>query len=215
MQPTNPKLENLVQQWRKDGEPAQEAFPWRISKAKWCQLADDFSVEIANFPELIDRKFLWNLSASSAPAESVFLAVMIWGYGDIGYGPHRVRQMYESEGFSEKIRTVKNLCEVNESLEAYKFLKGSRIRQLGPSFGSKVLTFFHTPSTAPPILDSIVATWINENAPDLIFRNGVNAETWNLPTYERYIKWMMDLANELDAPVCSLEQLIFSDGYYA
>jgi hypothetical protein len=138
---------------------------------------------------------------------------MIWGYGDLGYGAHRVRQMYESKGFEESIQLVKNLCVEGKSLEAYKTLHKSKIRQLGPSFGSKVLTFFHPSESAPAILDSIVARWLNQNALNVFGAKGVNAETWNLKTYERYINWMNDLSTEFRVPASTLELLIFTDGY--
>jgi hypothetical protein len=213
MQPHNKRLGKLVNQWRDNGSPEQEAFPWQISKRNWTQLAYDFDIVIDNFPELIDRQFLWDLSSSSAPVRSAFLAIMVWGYGDIGYGPHRVRQMYESEGFEKSIKLTKELCQAAETVEAYIVLKNSRIRQLGPSFGSKVLTFFHKPGFAPAIFDSIVAKWLNENAPTLFGSNGANAETWSVTTYERYNKWIADAASDFQISACNLEQLIFSDGY--
>lgn len=213
MQPENLRLHKLVSQWRSEGSPEQEAFPWHVSKPKWVQLAEEFHVNIDDFPDLIDRQFLWGLSSSAAPVRSLFLAVMIWGYGDIGYGAHRVRQMYESKGFDDSIQLVKNLCVEGQSLEAYKTLQKSKIRQLGPSFGSKVLTFFHPSERAPAILDSIVARWLNENALNDFGAKGVNAEIWNPRTYERYINWMNDLSTEFQVPASTLELLIFTDGY--
>lgn len=213
MQTNIPRLDSLVRDWRANGSPNQEGFPWDLSKAKWAQLADEFDVDINEFPDLIDRQFLWNIAASTAPATSSFLAVMIWGYGDIGYGPHRVRQMFQSAGFANSIETVKSKCRDGQTLEAYEVLRTSRIRQLGPSFGSKVLTFFHAPGTAPAILDSIVAIWLNEHVPKLLGDKKVNAETWNLQTYARYIDWLQAVSAAYKISPCSLEQLIFTDGY--
>lgn len=213
MQNESRRLNQLVNDWRDNGSPEQEAFPWAISKPKWTQLAEEFSVDASGFPEMIDRQYLWTLSSGPAPVKSSFLAIMIWGYGDIGYGPHRVRQMFESKGFEPSMQIVKELCRDGDSIEAYKAIKSSKIRQLGPSFGSKVLTFFHASDSAPAILDSIVALWINEHAPGVFGSKGVNAETWSVGTYERYIDWMSELSDEFQIPACTLEQLIFTDGY--
>jgi len=213
MRTKNQRLDALVSEWRAIGSPDQEGFPWDLSKPRWIQLADEFHVNISEFPDLIDRQFLWNLSAGAAPAQSSFLAVMIWGYGDIGYGPHRVRQMFQSTGFANSVDLVKAKCRDGQSLEAYEFLKNSRIRQLGPSFGSKVVTFFHAPDSAPAIMDSIVASWLNEYVPSLLGNKKVNAETWNVRTYERYISWIEEASDAYQIPSCSLEQLIFTDGY--
>lgn len=213
MQTKIPRLDALVSEWRANGSPNQEGYPWVLSKAKWTQLADEFHVDIVDFPDLIDRQFLWNISASTATAQTSFLAVMIWGYGDIGYGPHRVRQMFQSSGFASSLDIVKSKCRDGQTLEAYELLKNSRIRQLGPSFGSKVLTFFHDPATAPAILDSIVANWLNEYVPSLLGGKKVNAETWNVQTYARYIGWSQEVSEAYEIAPCSLEQLVFTDGY--
>lgn len=170
-------------------------------------------MNISEFPDLIDRQFLWNISASTASAQSSFLAVMIWGYGDIGYGTHRVRQMFNSSGFANSIGLVKSMCRDGQTLEAYELLKKSGIRQLGPSFGSKVLTFFHDRESAPAILDSIVAKWINGHVPGLLGDKNVNAEIWNVQTYDRYIRWTKATSDVYEIHPCSLEQVIFTDIY--
>lgn len=213
MQTNPPRLDALVNQWRADGSPDQEGFPWDLSKPKWIQLAEEFHVDISEFPDLIDRQYLWNISASTASAQRSFLAVMIWGYGDIGYGPHRVRQMFQSPGFANSVEFLRSKCRDGLTLEAYEFIKNSRIRQLGPSFGSKILTFFHASDSAPAILDSIVSKWLNKYIPSLLGDKKVNAETWNAQTYKHYIGWMQEVSDAYGISACSLEQLIFTDGY--
>jgi hypothetical protein len=213
MRPRNERLEYLIGDWRAKGSPEQEAFSWLQSKLNWQALANEFKVDISDFPDEINRKFLWQMSSSSVPVDTLFLGVMIWGYGNIGYGPHRVRQMYRSDQFQQTLQEVKSLCNSKETLAAYSALKKSRIKQLGPSFGSKVLTFFHAEESAPAILDSIVAQWLNKEVPYLQGASLVNAETWNLGTYENYIKWINEMSKIYGVPGCTVEQLIFSDGY--
>ena len=213
MNETNERLEALVQTWRKKGSPDQEAFGWSRSKAKWQDLAHEFNVDISSFPEMIDRNFIWQLNKSSAPAEMVFIAVMIWGYGDIGYGPHRVRQMFQSPNFLPSLVKVRALCKSRKYSEAYSQLKSAKIRQLGPSFGTKVLTFYHDPKHAPAILDSVVSKWCSRHVKDGPIAGGLTIETWSLTTYDRYQEWMSDLSRFHGVPICSIEQIIFEDEY--
>ena len=213
MKSPNERLNKLVADWRANGCPDQEAFPWIQSRTPWLQLAQEFNVDTRQFPQFIDREFLWNISISSAGFRSAFLAVMIWGYGDVGYGPHRVRQMFASEGFDETLRTVKAMCDAGQALAAYKNLRDSRIRQLGPSFSSKVLTFFHQPESAPAILDSVIAKWLNKNAPGALGIERVSTDSWSLSTYQRYVEWMDCTASKYGLPASSLEYLVFQDEY--
>lgn len=213
MNPKNTRLTDLIRDWRNNGAPEQEGFSWYRSKPKWAKLAQDFDVDIGDFPEFIDRQFLWTLSSRSDSAKTTFLAIMIWGYGDIGYGPYRVRHMFASPGFEASIEKVKGLCKSRRTLEAYRSLMKSNISQLGPSFGTKVLTFFHEQRYAPAILDSIVAWWLNQYAPELSQGSPVHADRWNDGVFEAYNNWITKLSISYDIPGCSLEELIFNDGY--
>ena len=207
------RIDILVEDWRSIGEPDQEAFPWSRSRTKWQALADDFGIDISDFPVLIDRGFIWRLNSTKEPVERVFFAVMVWGYGDIGYGPHRVRQMYDSPNFIKSLCEAREACEKSQFLEAYAILKNSKIRQLGPAFGTKVLAFFHERNGAPAILDSVIAKWCNRHALEELGPSGLNSEVWNLETYERYITWIQSISEAKRVPMCTLEQLMFEDEY--
>ena len=210
---TTSRLEAVIDAWRLEGSPEQEAFPWARSKHTWQTLADDFGVNIDDLPDLIDRQFLWSLSSTDVAVEKIFLAVMIWGYGDIGYGPYRVRQMFESPNFIEGLSAARELCTNRQILEAYACLKKSKIRQLGPSFGTKALAFFHDRNESPAILDSVVAMWCNKHAVDYLGEAALNAEVWNLKTYTRYMSWISDMSISHGLSASSIEQLIFADQY--
>jgi hypothetical protein len=162
---------------------------------------------------MIDRGYLWSLSSGGAPIEKVFLAVMIWGYGEIGYGPHRVKQMFESANFMKSISQASNDCQEGRILAAYLTLKKANIRQLGPAFGTKVLTFFHERTGAPAILDSVVATWCNTHALDDLGGAPLDPTVWSGLTYSRYMTWMQRQSDAHRLPVCTIEQLIFEDEY--
>lgn len=207
------RMGELILDWRRRGSPEQEAFPWGRSKQAWGELASDFRIELADFPDMLDRRFLWSLNEAAVPAEQVFLAVMIWGYGDIGYGPYRVRQMLESPRFIQNVSLARELCSEGKVLDAYVCLQQSKIRQLGPAFGTKVLVFFHKRDEGPAILDSVVAKWWNKHLQDFQSENGINAEVWNVRTYSRYMTWVTKMSTLFGLPASSIEQLMFEDGY--
>lgn len=124
-----------------------------------------------NLPRPISRRDVFDIvgqirTANEAErarvAEKAFVAIMVWGYGTTGYGPHRVNEMRASrhEGISSyMVATAK--AGAGGPLEAYRYLANNKAKQLGPSYGSKV-AYFVTPGEVSPILDSEVAQWIQQ-----------------------------------------------------
>ena len=125
------------------------------------------------------------LRAADAPADAAraFLTVMAWGYGQVGYGPFRVRRPFLGDNGVP------------------------RLARLGPAFGTKFL-YFCSPAGSRPalILDRLVAAWLRENA-DL----SLNEVRWSVWTYERYLQTMFGWAGELDVAAYELEACIFSE----
>jgi hypothetical protein len=121
--------------------------------------------------------------------------------------------MFESPNFIDSITTARDFCSNHQILEAYACLKESKIRQLGPSFGSKALVFFHERDEGPAILDSVVAKWCNKYARDSVGEVPINAEVWSLKTYSRYMSWITEMATNHSLSASSIEQLIFADEY--
>lgn len=175
-----------------------------------------------NVPRRITREFLCNgfqNPNSDIDALTLFAAAMIWGYGDVGYGPHRVALMLKSvdkrEGsINQFVQELKEASLENES-GAYGFLakRVNRLDWLGPSFASK-LAYFATPKHCSPILDSVVAEWIYKQEGRWLF----NANRWSTNQYESYRRYCEALiqagnSNKTDEEwSCGLvEHLIFVD----
>jgi len=146
-----------------------------------------------NIPRRITREFLcegFQNFESNIDALTLFVASMIWGYGNVGYGPHRVALMLKSaekrEGsISQFVKDLKEASLENKS-GAYDFLakRANRLDWLGPSFASK-LAYFSTPNHDSPILDSVVAEWISKYEGRWLF----NANKWSTNQYESYQRY--------------------------
>ena len=89
------------------------------------------------------RSVASHAAAGPTEARQAFLAMMAWGYGNVGYGPHRARRILESTPDSDgRLRRVAQSLLDGGAVEGYTRLGGDcRVRFLGPSFGTKFLTF--------------------------------------------------------------------------
>lgn len=131
---------------------------------------------------------------------------MTWGFGSIGYGPHRTREILgATPDASERLaRVAGTLAEVGP-LAAYRRLAredDSRIAGLGPAFGTKYLYFCQPrpAETTALILDAFVSEWLRCEA-----RFRLNPVGWSEPTYRRYLEQMPRWADALDCAPDALE----------
>ncbi len=146
-----------------------------------------------------------------------FILVMIWGYGNVGTGPWRVRQMIASPGFPGI------LCQVGEEAFHGHFLKAydslvANINRLGPAFASKYLYFFcrnFSGQVKPLIFDSVVIGMMRKfNWPvwcvDYI-ANGANPRSQPY-AYGQYLILMHNWANSLGCRPDQIEYFLWARG---
>lgn len=96
------------------------------------------------------------VSESQRPAEHLFLATMIWGFGTRGYGPYRTEKMLKDlKGRTRLTKTIEHLKQ-GEIIKAY---DGFHVTVCGPAFFTK---FFYAVGLGaaldpmPLVLDSVV-----------------------------------------------------------
>jgi len=208
----NKRLITLVQKWQAVGSPRQEGFDWTPSKHNWEKAFPIHTKFISELPSEIDRDAVWKIceSAQYSILEK-FLSVMVWGYGDRGYGPYRVTQMLSQENAEEILNQAYDTCRKGEPKVAYNFLKQNRIRILGPSYGSKFITFCTPREIGAPIYDSLIAMWIEEFAKKDFSGAPTSSENWNLKTYSRYWDWVKEHSDELGCYPDEIELVLFRD----
>lgn len=144
------------------------------------------------FPDSLTRRDVFDMvsaASSEDDAEKAFLAVMVWGFGLTGYGPHRVGEMKKSrpEGLGRYMLNIKNNAGPN-TRDAYLFLLNNRATKLGPSYASKI-AYFVTDDETSPILDALVARWIWRMESRWIF----NSNKWSTDQYADFREYCQDL----------------------
>ena len=208
----NMHLVTLVQKWEACGSPAQEGFDWTPSKHNWEKAFPIHSKFFSDLPSEIDRVAVRKIceSAKYSILEK-FLSVMVWGYGDRGYGPYRVTQMLNQENAEEILTQADEICRKGEPKVAYDLFKQNRIRILGPSYASKFITFCTPRQIGAPIFDSLIAMWIEEFAKKDFLGVPTSSENWNLKTYSKYWDWVKQHSDELGYFPDEIELVLFRD----
>ncbi len=208
----NKHLVRLVESWRASGSPQQEGFDWTSRRNNWIEAFPRESKFISSLPDEIDRLAVRRICDSRKHnIREKFLAVMVWGYGDRGYGPFRVSKML-SQGHSEKI--LENVYEIAHSKKpklAYAHLMENRINTLGPSYGSKFITFCTPREISAPIYDSLIALWINKNAKFEFSKISTSTAKWSLSTYSFYCDWIGEHSKEFECYPDDVELVLFRD----
>ena len=206
------RISKLISQWQKSGSAPQEAFDWSNSRDNWTKDLPQMRKFVESLPKSLDRTFLREVAQNQdfTPIEK-FTATMIWGYGDVGYGSYRVKKMFNSLDFVRKIENSYSMCHSNEPLTAYSYLSKNRIEQLGPSFGTKWISFVTPPHSPAPIYDSLIGNWFSTFAAADFQGVSLNPEVWSLKTYSSYFLWMNKVANKHSIKCDDLELVIFQE----
>lgn len=206
----NSELIRLVKAWKASGSMEQGAFDWSVSQDNWMASFPGESQYISKLKSPIDRaEVIRVVESTEYSIREKFLAVMIWGYGNRGYGPYRVSQMLTQANSEAVLNEVYSLCRQGKPLDAYSYLRKNRLRQLGPSYGSKVLSFFTPRDIGAPILDSLIARWLKQNAAFEFKGFSTKSVGWGLRTYARYHDWISKHAFSLGCYPDEIEQVLF------
>jgi hypothetical protein len=209
---TNPRLTSIVSAWIKAGRPAQESFSWSKSRSNWCRDIQDLTRFIQLLPESLSRSDVRLVcDHKKFTVSEKFVTAMIWGYGDLGYGSYRVKRMFSTPGFIEKIHQSFDLARSGKTLEAYDFLGRNKIQQLGPAFATKWLSFVSPQDQPAPIYDSFISLWIKKFASKEFSKVSTSSEVWSKKTYGAYLEWMTVSAVSLGVKADDLELVIFQD----
>jgi hypothetical protein len=206
----NSKLVKLVKAWQTQGSAQQRGFDWSASQENWREAFPLEAAFISKLKPEIDRPEVHRVMGSTKfGIREKFLAVMIWGYGNRGYGPYRVTKILAQANAEAVLTQVCKLAQQGKPLEAYLHLSQNRLKQLGPSYGSKFLSFCAPREIGAPIYDSLVARWVRDYAADDFAGVSTNSANWSLKTYTRYFDWVTEHARELDCYPDEIEHVLF------
>lgn len=167
---------------------------------------------ISELPNEIDREAVRKFcNSNNYSVRQKFLAVMVWGYGDRGYGPYRVSKMLAQDHTEEVLETVYSIAHSKKPKLAYEHLMENRINILGPSYGSKFITFCTPREVSAPIYDSLIALWIQVHAKVEFLNISTGTLTWNIKTYSHYCDWIEEHAREFECYPDDIELVLFRD----
>jgi hypothetical protein len=176
-------------------------------RERWIDALPEYERVFCNLPDTLGRGTI-RYAVSSAIAEGDvldgFLACMAWGYGQVGYGPHRVAKILDSAGQTPrtKLSSVATAAASGRAVRAYKLMADTRrLEGLGPAFGTKFIYFVDRRGL---ILDRVVALKFNDVGS---FR--INATRCDALKYDRYLDAMSAWATALQVQPVELEQVMF------
>ena len=209
--------------------PDTHTIPYKIDK--WHDHLDDHPDLIrlsCRFQHRLSRGDLGLLSREAhADPEgliALFIATMIWGFGNTNYGPWRTRLMLNDlerqrgTGPNALVQALRRLREGDLSAAYH----GFAVERCGPPFMAK---FFYACGLGmdreppPLILDSVVAKslWVLALDSELdvtLYVKGVDASgkgsvTWYPDGYVRYVRLMPDWAQALGCRADAVEMFLF------
>ncbi len=181
----------------------QPGIDWPTDR--WVRRFPQHADLVRSLPNPLDRSAVRSVVSDQVVADDVecaFVVAMIWGYGNVGYGPYRTERVLHS---NPQAASCLRAALGPDPLVGYRWLSGDgRLRWLGPAFGTKWLYFASTPRAL--ILDRVVAAWLRSHA-------GCrwNAVPWSASTYQAYLMQMDAWAAALGLEPDLIEQLIFMD----
>jgi len=195
-----------------NGAPKQASINWAKGRDNWSNAFPDEYEYFFRLPDKIDRENVRRICDSiKYTTRQKFLAVMVWGYGDRGYGPYRVSKMLGQEQAERILSQTYEICRSGDPKGAYDFLSRNRIRTLGPSFGSKFIAFSTPREIGAPIYDSYIAMWVKKYAESEFAGVPTSSESWNLKTYSFYWEWIKKHSIHFNCFPDEVELVLFRD----
>lgn len=211
-------------QWLKQGveKPVSEQrIPW--DPASWRHGLGDHDSTVARLeaesgqqkgedqPRLA-RDPVHRIAGEGDPV-ALLVASMVWGFGPIGYGPWRTREMLDTPGALGQLEELARATRKDGAVVAYARLRNRKQRPkwLGPAFGTKFLHFAGWRSGSgglrPLVLDANVVAGLRHAGIDDMTGGG-----WSAGQYERYLRLAHSWAERLDVEADEVEYALFRKG---
>ncbi|MCV7274876.1 8-oxoguanine DNA glycosylase OGG fold protein [Mycolicibacter arupensis] len=201
----------------------QRSFPW--NRAAWGAVAHDLpEVQrvLERLPDRVDRNLIREVVATELNEGRVlpaFVGAMVWGYGDAGYGPTRVRWVLTGvrEGSREApvrhdiadlLRTAAETVRAQGAVEGFRYMNNAgRIKFLASAFFTKWLYFVSALNSvddenAAPILDKQVHDWLEQKA-------SIVLDIARTPDYKRYLDLLKAWGSAYGRTPVQVEKAIF------
>ena len=206
------ELRYLVDACIAAGKPRQPPIDWR--RDHWVAAFPEHTDFLLGLPDRVDRASVaavcTHASESDEAPVRAFIATMTWGFGTVGYGPHRTRRILEATpDAARRLRELARVVTDSGPDNAYRRMcrdEDLRLKFLGPSFGTKYLHFCQPAEKRPRalILDAFVAGWLRDHCGVVL-----DPVPFDPPTWRRYLRLMHEWAQALGIDPEELEYCIF------
>lgn len=163
----------------------QRSFPW--NRSAWVSGMHDLPdvrQVLASLPDRVDRNQIREVVTAQLEAGRVlpaFVSAMVWGYGDRGYGPTRVRWVLTGvktgthdapirDDIADRLGAAADMVRTHGPVEGFRYLNNEgHIKYLAGAFFTKWLYFASAiisadDANAAPILDKQVQDWLRNHA---------------------------------------------------
>jgi 8-oxoguanine DNA glycosylase-like protein len=194
------------------------AAKWQHSLGRWWPVDAPGNDEISR-SDLFRVASQWR--AGNRPVSDLFVLIMAWGYGNVGYGRYRTRLMLYTDGVNEKLEQAleslrsPDVATLGELRSAYRSLSwggACRLRGLGPAFFTKLLHFAgyraNQAGVQPLILDARVARALpSAGGPSLA------SWGWTPDEWLTYLTWASEQAAARNVSPDLIELELFRSGY--
>ncbi len=159
----------LILEWKINGRPRQSGIDWDLKT--WVRSFPQYQEKLEELKKcnfgFLDRKEVKKQVQEAIQTDDLvyaFLIVLIWGFGDRGYGQFRAKKLVDQKLISTALKKCNEELLRGNVDKAYLELVENGPDGLGCSFGSKFL-YFAAPenfSPKPIILDQLVIQGIRK-----------------------------------------------------
>jgi hypothetical protein len=208
--PVPVELGRLHREWVQAGSSPQRGANW--PRPRWIAAFPEHRSVLNRLPAPLDRDAVRTVARSAVDgpgrAQEAFVVSLTWGFGSVGYGPHRARKILTTTPrATESLHQVAITLAEEGPVAAYDRLSGDcRLKFFGPAFGTKYLAFCQ-PAGQPVVAlihDELVSSWLAKHGrPDLV------STGWSTGTYEAYLEQMHEWAANLGCGPETVEYMIF------
>ena len=161
----------------------------------------------------IRRRHVIEIARDRCDPLGCFVASMIWGFGDRGYGAARTEAMirpYTRGDLEGVLRRIAKAALLGPAAAWDAITVDHRIKYLGPAFGTKVIYFMARASDSPPSPIPLIADANTSRAMAILC--GLSRSAWRRNAYLEYVDRAHGWAEELGCPVDEVEHALFEVG---
>jgi hypothetical protein len=199
-------IDDAVAFWRGN---KQRPVSW--SRDRWIDRLGERAV-FKKLPDQVGRRDVVDVFAGVSDEESAtdaFIAAMVWGFGQVGYGAWRTQRILEkNDRVGARLLAIAKKTAGEGGVAGFEEVSEAPLKYLGVAFGTKFLFFAAEASpekVAAPVLDRIICSWLADN-----LGCKLDISSWRRSQdYRRYCDKLAEWAFARDMTPGQVEEALF------